>query len=142
ELLQRLWRNRPRRGLLLHLSADGEQGVERGPGFLQEPGIIANVLNGSIDFVGNASRQLPNRLQFLRLPQLLSQNLALRDIGADDQQLVDLFLGPTDPGQSKSQKSCLAIDYEREGLNAPRLSVRAPAINLHLHIRAHPLDTA
>ena len=54
ESLQRLWQNRPRRGFLLHLLGNGEQGAERGPGFLQESGVIAHVLNGSIDFVGNS----------------------------------------------------------------------------------------
>src|ERR1035437_7472314 len=77
EPLQRLWRNRPGRGFLLHLSGNAVQGVERGPGFLQESGVITHVLNGSIDFVRNSSSQLPNRLQFLCLPQLLSQNLVL-----------------------------------------------------------------
>jgi len=44
--------------------------------------------------MGNASRQLPNRLQFLRLPQLLSENLALCHIRANNQQLIDSLLGP------------------------------------------------
>ena len=51
-----------------------------GEGLFEEVGVVAYVLDGGVDFVGNAGRQLSDRLQFLRLAQLRFELLALRDI--------------------------------------------------------------
>ena len=65
----------------------GDQLVEAGERVLQEAGVISHELGGRVDFVGYPSRQLADRLQFLRPRQfalhvLAFDNLCLQSQGS------------------------------------------------------------
>src|SRR5580700_5200458 len=70
EALQLFGCNRAGGPFRLHCAAKLEKFRDRAPGIFQEPDVVSNELRGSINFMGDARRQLTNALKFLRLTKL------------------------------------------------------------------------
>jgi hypothetical protein len=68
----------------------GDHRFDAGERLLQEAEVVADVLVGRVDLVGDARRQLADGLQPLGAGQLVLDSLALDDLGAE------LFIDPGD----------------------------------------------
>src|SRR5450755_165767 len=127
--------------LLPYRPAEIQKSGDSVPGFFEESSVVADVLGGSVDFMGDAGRQLANGFQFLRLAQLTFQTLIASDVIPGYDEAGVLVGGCRNTAHQQIEKAALPVALPAYIVALERFLRSQPARQLGVHVGVEPANT-